>query len=122
MKLGLIIIIFIGILTQTFNKVAIFSVYLLNKEFITAKYCENKNKPKMHCNGKCHLNKQLKEQDKHENSAKNNSKDEQETQLFCQSFINMNAFLNWINCNSNLNYLEKKSDPELSSVFRPPTC
>jgi hypothetical protein len=34
--------------------------YMLHKEQIASVYCENKNKPAMHCNGKCHLMKQIK--------------------------------------------------------------
>lgn len=33
--------------------------YQLNKAWIAANLCENKNKPAMNCNGKCHLRKQL---------------------------------------------------------------
>jgi hypothetical protein len=33
--------------------------YALNKQFIASVLCENKAKPVMHCNGKCHLRKQL---------------------------------------------------------------
>ena len=34
--------------------------YHINKEVITSKFCVNKNKPKLKCNGKCYLSKQLK--------------------------------------------------------------
>ena len=33
--------------------------YQLNKAYIAANLCENRDKPIMHCNGKCHLRKQL---------------------------------------------------------------
>lgn len=33
--------------------------YALNKEYIAANLCENKDKPAMHCSGKCQLKKQL---------------------------------------------------------------
>lgn len=33
--------------------------YLRHKEEITAKFCVNKDKPAMHCDGKCYLRKQL---------------------------------------------------------------
>lgn len=33
--------------------------YAINKEYIARKLCVNKDKPKMNCNGKCHLKKQL---------------------------------------------------------------
>lgn len=35
--------------------------YKLNQKFITERFCENKAKPKMHCNGKCHIKKTLKQ-------------------------------------------------------------
>jgi len=37
--------------------------YELNKADITARYCENKNRPELHCNGQCYLAKQLKKAD-----------------------------------------------------------
>ncbi len=33
--------------------------YQLNRSAITARYCVNKARPQLHCNGKCHLAKQL---------------------------------------------------------------
>lgn len=33
--------------------------YELNIEYITEKFCENKDKPQLQCNGKCHLAKEL---------------------------------------------------------------
>jgi len=33
--------------------------YELNKDYIAANFCENKDKPELHCYGKCHLDKQL---------------------------------------------------------------
>ncbi|PSL45626.1 hypothetical protein CLV51_104332 [Chitinophaga niastensis] len=38
--------------------------FYLNQQYIAANLCENRNKPEMHCNGKCHLKKQLNEEDK----------------------------------------------------------
>lgn len=34
--------------------------YLINKDYVARELCVNKSKPQMHCNGKCHLAKQLK--------------------------------------------------------------
>ncbi len=34
--------------------------YQINKKYIAENLCENRNKPEMHCNGKCHLKKQIK--------------------------------------------------------------
>lgn len=47
-------------------KTYLFIDYTINKEEITQKYCENKDKPEMECNGCCHLKKELNNVDKAE--------------------------------------------------------
>ncbi|MDX2281577.1 MAG: hypothetical protein NW218_18460 [Saprospiraceae bacterium] len=34
--------------------------FMANRAYIVEHYCENRDKPQMHCEGKCYLNKQLK--------------------------------------------------------------
>lgn len=53
---------FILILSVAFQPVAkLLAVawYQVNKTYIAKNLCENRNKPKMHCNGKCQLRKKL---------------------------------------------------------------
>lgn len=52
---------------QCFMQLGIVGWYELNKASITQKFCINKDKPQLHCNGKCHLKKQLEQQDKTQN-------------------------------------------------------
>jgi hypothetical protein len=40
--------------------------YWMNRDYIAAVLCENKDKPELDCNGKCHLKKQIKEQSESE--------------------------------------------------------
>lgn len=55
----------ISFLAQTFSQGFIVAGYYINTgEF--AKNCENKDKPKLHCNGKCQLMKKIKQQEKKE--------------------------------------------------------
>jgi hypothetical protein len=44
-------------------------MYLLNKEYITAQFCINKDKPELKCNGKCHLADALAQQSEREESS-----------------------------------------------------
>lgn len=48
---------------QTFNKSFVVYDYLKNTTSY-AKNCENKAKPKMHCNGKCQMMKKLQQEEK----------------------------------------------------------
>ena len=44
--------------------------FYINQREITRLECENKNRPEMHCNGKCYLAKQLKKADEQLNYKK----------------------------------------------------
>jgi len=47
------------ILLQTFSQELMVLDYQVDKERITELFCVNKARPQLHCNGKCHLAKQL---------------------------------------------------------------
>jgi len=47
------------VLLQTLGQEVLVVNYELRKADITARYCVNKARPQLHCNGKCHLAKQL---------------------------------------------------------------
>lgn len=52
-----------------------FVEYMINYDYIVNKLCENRDKPEMHCNGKCYLTKQLAKEaaDEDKNPFSNNS-------------------------------------------------
>ena len=72
-------------LFQSLTKSVILVNYKLNKAAITNAYCENKAKPMMHCNGQCHLRKQLQKEEKKENSFPVSLKDKTDIQLYSES-------------------------------------
>ena len=47
------------VLLQTFSRELLVLDYQARKAEITQLFCVNKAKPRLHCNGKCHLRKQL---------------------------------------------------------------
>lgn len=122
MKQGIVILLLSALLLQLFTNAVILVNYVINKEDISKNLCENRDKPQMHCNGKCHLMKQLK---------RGNKKQEQSP-------------LALLKCNVQAQYFEEKqeytfSNPEFhisihfpryligstsvapQSVFHPPT-
>ncbi len=46
----------------TFSQWGTIAYYKVNKEYITRVLCQNRDKPQLHCDGKCYLAKKLKEQ------------------------------------------------------------
>lgn len=122
MKNTIIILLITALLSSTFSKLIVFSNYLINKEYITNKFCENKSKPKLKCNGKCHLRKQLKEQEKQEGQSKNTIKEVNEIQLFSGDEHLQLALLFANNSISNLEYVQKPLIKITHKFFHPPTC
>lgn len=57
-KLGIILLL-IGFIGEIGRRSFTVLLYEINKTSITKQYCENKNRPQMHCNGRCFLRKQL---------------------------------------------------------------
>ena len=51
---------------MNFSKTYTVLYFYANQDQLAAQFCVNKDKPKLHCNGKCYLCKQLAEQEKKE--------------------------------------------------------
>ena len=68
-------------LIPTIDQLGIVLEYISHKESITEKYCENKDKPELHCNGKCHLKKEIAKKVK-SNNEKNTKDSKNETNNF----------------------------------------
>ncbi|SEW43756.1 hypothetical protein SAMN04488122_3257 [Chitinophaga arvensicola] len=53
-------------LCQLSGRYVVLLDYYLNQDYIVRNFCVNRDKPAMHCNGKCHLRKQLREEERKE--------------------------------------------------------
>jgi len=56
----------LALVSANLSRFFIYAEFELNQKFIAAKLCENRDKPEMHCNGKCYLMKKLKEAEEKE--------------------------------------------------------
>ncbi len=57
-----------ALVCSTFQRYFIYAGYELNSKYIATKLCENRDKPWMHCNGKCYFMKKLKQAEDREKS------------------------------------------------------
>lgn len=69
MKRVIIPILILLMLAQTFSQWLIVLDYQINKDYIARVLCENKNRPKLKCNGKCQMMKKLAEEEKQQQSS-----------------------------------------------------
>jgi hypothetical protein len=80
MKKIVAILVFAGIMLQSLSKAVIIMQYYANKDYIAKNLCENRDKPQMHCEGKCCLKKRL---EKDQNAPTSSQKDKQDVVLYC---------------------------------------
>lgn len=68
--------VYIFLFAVVFRPAFPFLDYLINYHYITTELCENKNVPEQHCNGKCHLKKELAKAYKNDTPSSNEKKSE----------------------------------------------
>jgi hypothetical protein len=73
-------------LLQIAGKWLILADYALNKEYIARTLCINKAKPAMHCNGKCHLRKQLQKEENGGSQEQNKNSHQKFQEVFFDTY------------------------------------
>jgi len=63
------------VLLQTFSREVLVADFTLRRATITARFCINKARPQLHCDGRCYFAKQLKKQAQRESKAPSTSKE-----------------------------------------------
>lgn len=107
---------------QVTSKFIVVVDYWINKDYIAKNLCENKAKPKMHCDGKCHLAKQIDKQEKKEKPTKNSLKEKQASIYFCS--VKADFQFSEISVNQNeknlFGFKNKFKDQFIGSIKQPP--
>lgn len=57
------------VLLQTFSREVLVVDFTLHRATITARFCVNKARPQLHCDGKCYFAKQLRKQEERESKS-----------------------------------------------------
>lgn len=115
------ILIALGVLLQVSSKLVILMNYYTHKDYIAAHLCENRDKPKMKCCGKCYLRKQLNKDER--NDKQRTEKNETVVTLFCQqtpSFKLSQQYF-FIDKAFTIRYTNDYRYNHLVRIFHPPT-
>lgn len=100
--------------------------YVVNYDYISKVLCENKSKPQLKCNGKCHLMKELAKasnDDKPLNSDKKNTFSQETELLFCNEITDIFVAQIYFYSKKSIQctYSNLYSHLMSNSVFHPPT-
>ncbi len=108
-------------LVQIMSSSLIVLNYEVNTSYIIENFCENTDKPEMHCDGKCHLSKQIQEDTEQKSEAPATESEVmtfvlsiEETAVFEFDFLESGL------AQANSLYLEGDYSNHLQSIFHPP--
>lgn len=63
----------VALVAANFSRLFIYAGFELNRNYIATKLCENRNKPWLHCNGKCYFLKKIRQAQEKEKSDERQS-------------------------------------------------
>lgn len=106
---------------QSFNKVVVYAVFYANQHYIEQTLCVNRNKPWMHCNGHCQLNKKLATDDKQDAQHPAQRAANEMSVLFFHPVAG-NSIVSEIKDHTPLNghYISPASQTFINTSFHPP--
>ncbi|WP_207420466.1 hypothetical protein [Desertivirga brevis] len=112
-------ILILTLLSANFSRFFIYAGFAANKHLIASALCENRDKPQLHCNGKCYLMKKIKLAEEKEKN--------QERRAQSNTFHEVSSFPEYtisvpVSFVSISSFFEPESKPFNSSraIFQPP--
>jgi hypothetical protein len=87
------ILLLVALVTANFSRYFVYAGFELNKKYIAATLCENRDKPWMHCNGQCYFMKKVKAV---QDAEKNDSRQAQKN-LFQEVFVGTYTYMRFYN-------------------------
>ncbi|BCY28349.1 MULTISPECIES: hypothetical protein [Flavobacterium] len=94
--------------------------YVVNYEYISTKLCENKDKPELNCNGKCHVAKKISESTNSDNTNKLKSNSEVEILFFQTDNFDFRKFIFHTKSITKFHYENLYFHMSSSDYFHPP--
>jgi hypothetical protein len=119
MKRIVSVILILLLTTQAFSKWMIVLEFEMNKEYIAANLCENREKPVLKCGGSCQLAKQLAEEDDASKSSAYQVKFQEVVYMDDAADFHCKNISDKVNAFSTLYYISYYIEPTFS-IFHPP--
>ena len=112
----------IALIGSGFSQVAVYAGFQLNQDYIAKNLCVNRNRPEMHCNGRCYLMSKLKQvNEKEKKQAARDNLNRMETSFLQRACtISFKAPVTALVVTNFPHYQYTYCSQYITTVFRPP--
>jgi hypothetical protein len=73
----------LALITANFSRLFIYAGFELNRNYIASKLCENRDKPWLHCGGRCYFVKKIKQAEEKDKSGERQTQKNLFQEAFC---------------------------------------
>ena len=112
-------VLLVALLSANFSRLFVYAGFELNKEYIVAELCENKDKPQLHCDGHCYFMKKVKQVQEKEKSNERQTQKSLFQYVFLKSTSSVEFFSRVVGVVFTP-YQVLKATPSSGAVFQPP--
>jgi hypothetical protein len=117
------LVLLLAFAAMTFSKAVIVVNFYVNRDYIAKNLCENRDKPMLHCCGRCQLRKRLAKEDNQDKNNPDRKSENRNEVLFCQDvFQGVNAPFTGIGKSSYYTPVFEGPVDRPSDFFHPPAC
>jgi hypothetical protein len=109
----------VSLVSANFSRFFIYAGFELNKKYIAATLCENRNKPQMHCNGKCYFMKKVKQAEEKQNTEERQAQKNLFQEAFCNQSTRVKFYSVLLSVTQVPNY-RIKLPAQSGNIFQPP--
>lgn len=123
MRRALIYLLFVATLLPSVSQWGMVAYYHANKDYIARVLCQNRDKPELHCDGKCYLAKKLKAtQDRQDKETTERVQSLPTLALFCNDLTAFQFLPVWLATGPTVLsvYRSTAYTAPLAGLFRPP--
>lgn len=113
------VVLLVGVMANCFNYWIVSTSYHFNKAYISSVLCTNKDKPALHCEGKCFLDIKLKELEQKNKQEQEHVKRVIETVAPEKPLLVFKTFETEVETTVP-HYLQQKPVGKISTIFHPP--
>ena len=83
------ILLLIAVISGSFSRLFIYAGFELNQKYIAANLCENRDRPWLHCDGKCYFMKKIKQAEQKEKSEEGRTQKNLTQENYCESAVSI---------------------------------
>jgi len=108
-----------SVVSVNYSRLFVYAGFKLNQNYIATRLCENRDKPQLHCNGRCYLMKKIRQAEEKQNNAEREAQKNLLQEAWCKTHSPVKFYTKLLQVIINP-YQQAAPQKGYNTIFRPP--